>query len=62
MTKAQWKAIYDYCETNIISKWDLLEELKQNGTIDRSTNLDELGEYVNGNTYDDMMEFLERNL
>lgn len=62
MTKAHWAAIYNYCEKHLITKWDLLEALKENGTVERNTKLDELGDYVNGNTYDDMMCFLERNL
>ena len=31
MTKAQWKAIYDYCEDNDITTKDLLRELRGAG-------------------------------
>jgi len=62
MTKAQWAAIYNYCEENGITKYDLLAELKANGTVDRSARLEDLGEYASGNTYDAMMRFLWGNL
>ena len=62
MTKSHWAAIYNYCEANIITKSELLKALQENGTVDRNTKLDELGDYVNGSTYDDMLKFLERNL
>ena len=62
MTKAQWKAIYDYCEEYGITKAQLLKELKANGTVERTAGLEDLGEYVNKNTYNAMIEFLEANL
>ena len=62
MTKAQWKAVYDYCEVCGITKWDILKTLKQNGAIDRRDTLDDLGDYVAGETYAEMMKFLEENV
>ena len=62
MTKAQWKAIYDYCNENSISRYDMLKELKANGTVSHDTILEELDEYTDGDTYDAMIKFLEDNL
>ena len=62
MTKAQWKAIYDYCEEYGISRATMLVELKANGTVNRDTALEELGDYPEDNTYDSMINFLEENL
>lgn len=62
MTKAQWAAIYNYCEEYGCTKYDLLNALKANGTVGRSTRLEDLGEYANGNTYDAMAQFLGDNL
>ena len=62
MTKAQWKAVYDYCEANGCTKLEILKILKANGTIGRDVSLDSLGNYVYGETYADMMEFLEANV
>lgn len=62
MTKAQWKAIYDYCEEYSIPKSALLKELKENGTVSRDTTLEELGDYPESATYDAMIKFLEENL
>lgn len=61
MTKAQWKAIYDYCEEYGIPKSALLKELKVNGTVSRDTTLEELGDYPENSTYDAMIKFLEDN-
>ena len=62
MTKGQWKAVYDFCDEYGIPTSALLKTLKENGTVDRGTTLDELGEYVNGHTYNDMINFLEENV
>ena len=62
MSKAQWKAIYDYCEEYGISRYDMLKDLKANGTVSRDTTLEELGDYTDGDTYDAMIRFLEENL
>ena len=35
MIKAHWAAIYDYCEENGITKWELLEALKENSTVEQ---------------------------
>lgn len=62
MTKAQWKAVYDYCRENCISKYELLAELKANGAVDRKTLLEELSDYTDDSTYDAMKRFLEDNI
>lgn len=62
MTKAQWKALYDFGREYGYSRFELLAALKENGTVDRHTTLEELGDYVNGNTYGAMRKFLEDNL
>ena len=62
MTKAQWCAIYNYCEEYGYTKYGLLDALKANGTVGRSTRLEDLGDHANGNTYNAMMQFLEDNL
>ena len=62
MTKAEWKAIYDYCVENMMSKYELMKALKGNGTIARDDTLDDLGRYVRYHTYDCMMSFLVENL
>ena len=63
MNKSQWKAIYEFCDDcGYESPRAVLAELKANGTVERNTQLVELGEYANGNTYDDMYKFLEENL
>lgn len=62
MTKAQWKAIYDYCEDNDITTKDLLRELRGAGVMDYNTPLSELGDYPEDKSYDGMKEFLLREL
>ena len=62
MTKAEWKAVYDFCIENMMSKYEMMLDLKQNGTIDREDTLEDLGRYVRHHTYEDMMRFLEENI
>lgn len=62
MNRAEWKAVYDYCNEYNIPASKLLVELKNNGTIDRRDTLEDLGRYVNKHTYDAMIIFLEENL
>ena len=62
MTKAEWKAVYDYCEANMISKYELSKVLKKNGAIAKEDTLEDLGRYIRDHTYDDMMRFLEENV
>jgi hypothetical protein len=63
MTKAQWSAVYDYCaEYGYDTPHQLLKELRENGTVERSTRLSDLSKYVDGKTYDDMFQFLGDNL
>ena len=62
MTRGQWKAINDFCDGIGYERQELLQILKDNGTLDRKARLEDLGEYVSGKTYDDMMKFLEHNV
>lgn len=62
MTKAQWAAVYTFCEDMGLTKWELLNALKNNGTVDRSCKLEELSDYVSGTTYDEMMKWLGDNV
>lgn len=62
MTKAQWKAIYDYCDELGYTRAELLQELKANGTVDEDTRLENLGDCVKVKDYDTMLKFLEDNL
>ena len=62
MNKAQWKALHDYCEdVGYENSSELLHDLKANGTVSQRATVQEIAEYVDGNTYDDMYEFLVRN-
>ena len=62
MNSAQRKALRDYAEEFGYSTKEIVQELKSNGMIDAHATADDLGDYTNGNTYDDMMNFLEVNL
>ena len=62
MTKAQWSAVYNYCaDFGYDTPQELLAELKANGTVEHSTKLTNLDEYVSGKTYDEMYQFLGDN-
>lgn len=62
MTKAQRAAINNYCEEYGCTRKELLDALKDNGTVEHDTTLEELGKYAKGSTYDAMMCFLEANI
>lgn len=62
MTKAEWKAVCDFCVENMMSRYELMQALKRNGTIARDDCLDDLGGYVRNHTYDCMMTFLVENV
>jgi hypothetical protein len=62
MNKAEWAAVYDYCNEYACTRAELLKELKTNGTIRREDSIEDLGEYVRQHTYDDMIRFLEESL
>lgn len=62
MNKAQWAAIYNYCEEYGCTKQEILRALVTNGTVERGTKLEELGEYPSDYTYNAMINFLEENL
>ena len=63
MNKSQWSAVYHYCtEYGYDTPKDLLADLKANGTVERSTMISDLDEYVSGKTYEDMYCFLEDSL
>jgi len=62
MTKAQWKAVYDFCnQYGFETPHELLKHLKRNGSVDIYDKLENLGEYAIGESYDGMMEFLDVN-
>ena len=52
----------EYCEEFGYTTKEIVKELKLNGTIAANATADDLGEYTNGNTYNDMLDFLEENL
>lgn len=63
MTKAQWKAIYDYCKENGYAKpYELLSELKSVNAVDRQASVEDLGDYADGYNYEGMMDFLKEAL
>lgn len=62
MNREQYKALYDFCETYNYNKFEVLRALKENGSIDKNATVGDIGDYVNGNTYDAMRKFLEDNL
>ena len=62
MTKAQWKALYDYCDEYGCTRQEVLRELTANGSVERGTRLEDLGEYARDSSYDAMITFLEENL
>ena len=62
MKKAQWAALYDFCEELGYTRAEVLAELKANGTVDKNTRLEDLGEYTTDKTYDAMLKFLADNL
>ena len=62
MTKAQWKAIYDYCDAIFCTPRELIKELRENGTVDHSTKLEDLGNCVTKKDYDTMFNFLEAHV
>ena len=62
MTKAEWKAINDYCEENMMSRYEVMKSLKQSGTIARDDCLEDLDRYLRDHTYDAMMSFLLENV
>lgn len=62
MTKTQWKALYDFCEEFGCTTQELLEELKENGTVPNTARLSELSDYVSGTSYDAMIEYLGDNV
>lgn len=63
MNKAQWKAIYDFCEENgYYDKNEVLQALKGNGTINYRDTFDDLARYPKNGTYEAMIDFLNENL
>lgn len=61
MTKEQWRAICNYSKKNIHTPQELLQQLKENGTVSIDANLEELGDYPKGKSYKEMILFLEEN-
>lgn len=58
MNKAQWKAIYDFCEDyGRYCASDLLKALKSNGTLNFRDTLEDLARLPKNNTYEAMIDF-----
>lgn len=63
MTKAQWKALYDFRdEMGYCGTYEVLTALKSAGAIDRNDTLEDLGDYDESGSYDGMTNFLTENL
>lgn len=63
MNKAQWKAIYDFCEDNgCYCASDLLKALKSNGTLNFRDTFEDLARLPKNNTYEAMIDFLNESL
>ena len=63
MNKAQWKAIYDFCEDyGCFFASDLLKILKSNGTLNFRDTFEDLARLPKNNTYEAMIDFLTENL
>jgi len=63
MTKAQWKALFDFIEDlGYTGKYEVLNELKRKGSIKYTDTFDDLGSYDGSGTYDGMMKFLTEEL
>ena len=62
MTKAEWKAVLDFCEENMMSRYELMKALKGIGAVARDDCIGDLGRYVRNHTYDGMMCFLMENV
>lgn len=61
MNRQQWKAVFDFCKENFYSSpSSLLKQLKMYNVVPQETNIEELAEFANGNTYQDMYTYLER--
>lgn len=62
MNKAQWKALHDYCEdVGYENSSELLYDLKRQGVVHKLATVQDIADYVDGNGYDDMYEFLVAN-
>ena len=62
MNKKQWKAVYDFCEACGYERpSELLQDLKMQGVVGKSETIDDLSNYPNGNTYEDMLAWLREN-
>ena len=62
MKEAQWKALSDYCKEFGYTKKEVVKQLKANRAIDGNAKAEDLGSYVNGESYDEMLAFLSDNL
>ena len=62
MSEKQRRAVLDFCRENCLSKNELLEILKENGTIASNAEIDDLSDYVKDDTRKAMWQFLEENV
>ena len=63
MNKAQWKAIYDFCEAYVYYiPSEILQSLKSNGVLNFRDTMEDLARLPKNNTYEAMIDFLNENL
>lgn len=58
-SKAQWKAIYNFCADNNLSLNQLECRLKDKGSILKTDSVRDLAEYVKEESYQDIYNFLD---
>jgi hypothetical protein len=61
VTKEQLRAIRNYCKRNVYTPKELLQALKENGTVSIDAKVEDLGDYVQGG-YKEMTKYLEDSL
>lgn len=63
MNKAQWKAIYDFCEDyGYYNPSEILQSLKSNGVLNFRDTMEDLARLPINSTYEAMIDFLNENL
>lgn len=63
LSKAQWRAIYQYCEDNGYERPSaLLKDLKDQGAISRQADIHSIADKPKSRSFKAMMNFLKRAL
>lgn len=62
MTKAQWRAFFDFCDNNAITLDVLRKTLILGGAMEKNETLDEFCIRVGINNYKEVKEYLEREV